>query len=176
MAALDSGGKNIPEYTSIVPSVAFSGIVIESYAFHHAHDEMNTYRDFRHNIRICLAGRAAEEVIFGVEGISSGAAGDLENASRHASNAFAFWGFAPQMEKNGRSGSNLGVVFGKPSLSEMKHVETLVRQFLEEEYEVVKTMLEQNRSLLDAVAERLVADPILGQDELSAIFSARQVV
>jgi cell division protease FtsH len=169
VAAIDSGGKNIPEYTSIIPSVSFQGIVIESYSFHFDHDEMNTYRDFCHDIRICLAGRAAEEVAFGVQGVSSGCKSDLDSASRSASKAFAYWGFAPQMDITGRSGSNLAAVFGSASDSEMQHVETLSRDFLEMEYEAVKNLLESNRDLLDKVTNRLLVNPILDQIELEFV-------
>jgi cell division protease FtsH len=175
VAALDSDGKNIPEYASIVPSVAFAGIVIESYAFHHAHDDLNTYRNFRHQIRIGLAGRAAEEVKFGIENVSSASSGDLESASRSAFKAFLYWGFVPQMETSDRTARNLGVVFGQPSDSEMSHAEALVREFMEQEYNVVKVMLEQNRSLLDAIATRLIKEPILDQDELGKLFSENAV-
>lgn len=169
VAVLDSDGMNVPEYASIIPSVSFKGIVVESYSFHCAHDDIHTYRDFRHNIRICLAGRAVEEIAFGIENITSGSSSDLENASRSSSSAFAYWGFMPQMEITGRSGANLAAVFDKASNSEMLHVETLAREFLEKEYEVVKAMLIQNRSLIDAVADRLLKEPILDQCELSAI-------
>ena len=171
VALLDSGGKNVPEYTSIVPSVAFNGIVVESYAFHHAHDGLNTYRNFRHNIRIALAARAAEEIAFGIENVSSASADDLENASRSAFKAFLYWGFVPQMDAGKRTARNLGVVFGQPSNSEMSHAEALVREFLEQEYEVVKIMLKQNSALLDSVATRLLSEQMLDQDELSAIYS-----
>lgn len=174
VAMLDSDGENIPEYTSILPSVAFTGIVVESYAFHHAQDELNTYRHFRHNIRICLAARAAEEIAFGIENVSSASSGDLENATRSAFKAFLYWGFVPQMEAGGRTARNLGVVFGPASPSEMSHGEGLVREFLEQEYEVVKCMLEKSRALLDAVATRLISDPVLDQQELMAIFSENQ--
>lgn len=166
----------MPEYASIVPSVSFKGVVVESYSFHCAHEGLNTYRDFRHNIRICLAGRAAEEVAFGIEGITSGSSSDLESASRSASKAFAYWGFGPQMEMTGRSGTNLAAVVGNASDSEMKHVEILVREFLEKEYDTVKGMIEQNRPLLDAIANRLMLDHILGQEELSTICSEFQAV
>ncbi len=176
VAVLDSGGKNVPDCTSIVPSAAFNGIVVESYTFHHAHDDLNTYRNFRHNIRICLAARAAEEIAFGIENVSSASSDDLENASRSAFKAFACWGFVPRMEAGDRAARNLGVVFGAPSNSEMHHLEVLVREFLEQEYEVVKVMLENNRTLLDAVANRLLSEQMLDQGELSAIFTENQAV
>lgn len=176
VAVVDSGGKNIPEYASIIPSALFKGVVVESYSFHYIRDDINTYRDFRQNIRVCLAGRVAEEIVFGIDGITSSSSSDLESASRSASKAFAYWGFSPQMEISGRSSTNLGAVFGTVSDSEMKHVETLVREFLDKEYEAVKAMLLDHRSLLDAVADRLIAEPILDQSELSELCAAHVVV
>jgi hypothetical protein len=175
VAVVDSDGKNIPEYTSILPSVFFRGVVVESYAFHCSRDDMNTYRDFRHNIRICLAGRAAEELMFGIEGITSGVSSDIEDATKNANRAFSYSGFAPQMEVSGRSGSNLAVLLGNASNCEVEYLNALVREFLEKEYEVVKSILEKNRSLLDVIAKRLMSNPILDQSELSAIYSEYQV-
>jgi len=166
VAAFDSDGKNIPEYASIVPSISYGGVTVESYMFHHTHDEMATYRDFRHNTRICLAGRAAEEVVFGIDGISSGASSDLEEVSRQTSKGFARWGFAPGMETSGKTATNLAVVIGTPTPSEYRFVEKLCRQFLEAEYAVVKQMLIDKISLLNMVTERLMEDKVLDQQEL----------
>lgn len=176
VAVVDSDGNNIPEYTSIIPSVSFRGIVVESYSFHYSKEGINTYKDFRHNIRICLAGRAAEELEFGIEGITTGASSDLEQATKCASSVFSNSGFVPQMEVSGRSGSNLAVLLGEASNCEVDYFNMLVRVCLEKEYEVVKSILEKNRSMMDAIAKRLMFNPILDQSELSAIYSEHQVI
>lgn len=175
VAMLDSDGRNIPEFTSIVPSVSFGGIVVESYEYHCAQDEYNFYWDFRHTIRIGLAGRVAEEIQFGGEYISSSSAADLERATRYSMTAFCDWGFAPQMNTPEQSSSNLAVVIGKASPSEMLHIETLVREFLAREYLVVRDMLLQQRTFLDTLADKLMATPMLDQGELSQLFNEAQV-
>lgn len=171
VSVLETGGKDVPDYTSIVPGASgFGGITVESYGFYYAKgDEQTTYQDFRQKVRIGLGGRAAEELLVGVENISNGATGDLEHATKSAWDAFAHWGFAPSMEQSGGSESNLAVVFGKPTDSEFAHFETLVREFLATEYRAVREMLAANRALLDGVAERLMWDPVVDQEELAEI-------
>lgn len=171
VAMLDSDGRNIPEFTSIVPSVSFGGIVVESCEYHCTQDEYNFYWDFRHTIRIGLAGRVAEEIQFGGEYISSSSAADLERATRYSMTAFCDWGFAPQMNTPEQSSSNLAVVIGKASPSEMLHIETLVREFLAREYLVVRDMLLQQRAFLDTLADKLMATPMLDQGELSKLYA-----
>lgn len=171
VSVLETGGKDVPDYTSIVPGASgFGGIMVESYSFYYAKgDDQKTYRDYRQQIRIGLAGRVAEELLVGAENVSNGAMGDLESATKSAWNAFARWGFAPSMEKPGGSESNLAVVYGKPTDSEYAHIERLSREFLATEYRVVRETLTANRALLDDVAERLMWDPVVDQDELAEI-------
>lgn len=171
ISVLETGGKDVPDYTSIVPGASgFGGITVESYGFYYAKgDDQTTYQDFRQKVRIGLGGRAAEELLVGVENISNGATGDLKRATKSAWDAFANWGFAPSMEQSGGSESNLAVVFGKPTDSEFAHFEALIRNFLATEYRVVREMLAANRALLDDVAERLMWDPVVDQDELTEI-------
>jgi cell division protease FtsH len=169
MAILDSHGKNMPEYCSIVPGTNFSGIVAESINYHQSLEDRTTYASFRHRIRIGLAGRAAEELAFGPENISNGSAGDLESAWKIAAKAFATWGFAPKMTSPESSASNLAVIVGKPSASEEAYLEGLTRQFLSDEYSIVLKQLAEQRPLLDAIADRLMWDPVVDQSDLLAL-------
>ena len=171
VAILDSGGCNIPDYCSIVPGADFRGVVAESVAYHYARKDRFTYLDLRHQTRISLAGRAAEEVVFGAEQVSGGASGDLENCYRHVSNAFYNLGFAPDMGAPGASASNLAIVIGTPSPSEFAHNEHLVRQFLATEYMQILNLLQTNRPLLDAITDRLMWDPIVDQEELKTLMA-----
>lgn len=172
VAIIDSQGKNIPEFSSIVASNTFKGVVVESMSYHYSHESQKTYRDFVHNIRICLGGRAGEQLMVGGGNVSTGASADLESATRHCHNVFAHKGFAPGMDDETKAGTNLAVVCGGPSDSECVHVEALTRVFLEKEYQVVLNMLTERRDMLDAIAERLLWDPIVDQNELSEIFAS----
>lgn len=169
MAILDSAGRNVPDYCSIVPGVGFKGVVAESVGYHQSLGDRTTYADFRHDIRICLAGRAAEELTFGPARISNGAQGDLENAWKRTHRAFARWGFAPQMESANATSANLAVIVGDPTHSESQYIEALVRQFMVDEYAVVLKYLADNQAFLNAIADRLLWDPIVDQAELTEI-------
>lgn len=131
-----------------------------------------TYADMRHKVRIGLAGRAAEELVFGPELVSHGSRDDLKRVTLSAASAFAFWGFAPSMEKERQSGSNLSLSGIDDDLfipSESAHTKALVREFLATEYGVVMEVLAVHRSLLDAIAERLLVDAVVDQEALEEL-------
>ena len=176
VAILDSGGRNIPEYATIVASKGFKGVVVESYAYFSTLDSQRTYRNLLHDTRIALAGRAGEQILVGSENVSYGASADLEGATRNAMDAFACYGFAPGMDDPLNAGSNLAVVYGEPSPSECEHVESLVRRFMADEYRNVLDLLTSHRPLLDAIAKRLMWDPVVDQSELAALCAEHQVV
>jgi cell division protease FtsH len=131
-----------------------------------------TYEDFRHKIRISLAGRAAEEIAFGFDGISSGSRADLEDCAQLSIKAFAFWGFAPSMNDIEASASNLAILLDDPSPSENLHYEMLTRKFLADEYKAAVKILNENRTLLDAITDRLLRDSVLEQSEIADLYAA----
>jgi len=169
VAILESGGRNIPECATIVPGRGFQGVVMESVSYLEAGKNEMTYAVFRQRVRISLAGRAAEELVFGPMETSAGASSDLENATRYSLDAFGVWGFSPDFEMTDGAGSNLAVVIGKWAGRDYDDVYPLVRRFLTQEYAAVKTMLSDNRPLLDAIADRLIWDPFVDQGELKEI-------
>jgi len=169
-AMLDSNGRDMPEYSSIIPCSDYKGVMVDSVNYAYTHDDLHSYDDFRHDIRILLGGRAAEELIFGPTGISTGSRTDLANSCRQATRVFARYGFAPAMDEEGASASNLAVILGDATPSEFQHLESLTRGFLATEYGIVLTMLRVNRSLLEAVTMRLKERTVLDQQEMEAIW------
>ncbi len=153
-AIIDSGGCNTPEFLSIIGTPESSGVSVDSYAYHSTMRESMTYASMRHRVRVSLAGRGAEELVFGPEAVGHGAQEDLRKATELAGQAFARLGFAPAMGEEGQSASNLAVVGDEPTASEIAHVETLVRKFLATEYQIVLDMLRANRPLLDQLRKR----------------------
>ncbi len=172
MAVLDSKGRNTPEYSTIIAHKDSKGMVIESLSYNFANGDLFTYADFRHKIRVSLAGRAAEEVALGFDWICNGSKSDLESCARLASKAFALWGFAPDMSTAEASASNLAAIVGNPTPSEYQHNEMLMHRFLTEEYKATVRALNENRPLLDAIADRLMRDSVLDQAELAELYAA----
>lgn len=172
MSILDSDGRNIPEFASILPKCGYYGVVVESVEFNYAYKRKRTYSEFRHSILTRLGGRAAEEVAYGAANISTGCSADLQSCYWLARRAFAEWGFAPGMEHaDADSSINLAVVVGDPTPSEYAHVETIVRDFLADQYRLVLTILKANRRLLEAIQLRLVKNTILDQQEITELYA-----
>ena len=175
-AILDSNGRDMPEYSSIIPNSNYTGLMVDSVSYAYAQSDLHSYEDFRHEIRVLLGGRAAEEVAFGPTGISTGSSTDLENCNRHANRVFGIYGFAPAMEEENASASNLAVIRGDPTNTEYQHVELLTRSFLAKEYSIVVAMLRENQPLLEVVSARLKEKKVLDQQEMAAIWNEFRVV
>ena len=178
VAICDSAGKNTPDYASVLPGAKHAGLVMDSLEYVSTLDDHVTYAAFQHKVRVFLAGRAAEEVVYGVTQISSGSRSDLEGATGLAADSFAKSGFAPDMSDESQSAVNLAVTlseaendlpFHPTSATSAGHVESLVRQFLATEYAAVRTLLVGSRPFLDAVTEALLAEEMVDQRRLREI-------
>jgi hypothetical protein len=167
---LESDGLNVPDYTSILPGASgFAGITFDSVGYYLQKGNEWTFDDYRKQIRVALAGRVAEEILSGPEKVSNGASSDLQNATFCCINMFAYYGFSPAMDEPNKAELNLSVVTEMMTSSQSEHVEKLTRDFLAQEYRVVREKLNTHRNVLDEIASRLMSDPIVDQDELSQI-------
>jgi ATP-dependent Zn protease len=129
-----------------------------------------TYKFLLLKTRIALAGRAAEELFFGGLNISSGANSDLSSATRMCFRLFAYSGFHSQMDGQAISASNLAVLNkGEVDPLQYERVSKDVRNFLEDQYLYVMNTLKEKRAFVDAVAQRLLWDPVVDQQEMKAL-------
>jgi len=169
IAVIESQGRNVPDYCSIVPARDFAGIVMQSLSYIDGLEEF-TFEYLLLRTRIALAGRAAEEIYFGPSGISSGANSDLSNATRISFQMFAHSGFHPLMEKGEGTAANLAVI-GRGEVDELQNdrIYREVRQFLATQYEHVVATLNKHRDFVNAVADRLMWDPVIDQQEMTQI-------
>lgn len=72
--------NKIPHKVTIMPRGNSLGVNV----FLPKDDTSRTRKELREHIDICMGGRAAEELILGEEGVTSGCVSDLEDASRVA--------------------------------------------------------------------------------------------
>jgi cell division protease FtsH len=170
IAVIASGGSNVPDYASIVPAKDFEGIVRESLAYHDAQDDF-TFENLLLRVRTLLAGRAAEELGFGPRQVSSGANSDLAAATRLSYRHFAHSGFHSGMESGENSAAFLAVLprGDKADPLQAGRVHREVRTFLANQYDYAMRTLTENRLFVDAVAERLLWDPVIDQGEMTEI-------
>ena len=169
-AVIASGGLNVPDYSSIVPAKDFMGIVMESLAFYDRLEEF-TFDNMLLKTRILLAGRAAEDYFYGPTQISSGADSDLDIATRMCFQLFAYSGFHPDMMNGEGSSLNLAVQLRGREIvdAEYSRLNSKVREFLGGQYEYVKHLISKYESFYEAVADRLMWDPVVDQVEMSEL-------
>ena len=119
-----------------------------------------------------LGGRAAEEIVF--QSVTTGAANDIEQATRLAramvtqygmSDKFGLMGLATQQDQylTGRTVMNCGDATAA-------EVDNEVMRILKEAYEEAKRLLNENREVMDEIAEFLIEKETITGKEFMQIF------
>jgi hypothetical protein len=170
----NSGGVYIPEYCSVQTLSDSNGVVMPSATQITKMNDDPGIGEMLHSIRVNLAGRAAEQVVFGVMDISvKGSRSDLINATSLAYSMFSKWGISPSFFEYQKVGSNLAVAKTDQELGSSARTDAIVRKFLEEQYKVVLSQIEESRHLLDVLTSRLISQSVLVKEDIEAIFSQR---
>jgi ATP-dependent Zn protease len=126
---------------------------------------------------VCLAGRAAEELVYGSLDVSAGAASDLEKATVIARNMIKSFGFSEKIglvsvsrlqQDSLRDGSSLG-----------QNIENLVNEeissFISESYHRTKELLSTYRIELDAIAAGLIEFETLSGAEIVDVMNGKSI-
>jgi len=111
---------------------------------------------------VAMAGRAAEEVVFGEENVTGGAASDIHEATRIAREMVARYGLGDSLTS--RAADAFGV-----SEKTRRDVDCEAERIVQDCYARAKRMMVDERAVLDALAEALLARETLDGDELRAI-------
>ncbi|EDW02086.1 ATP-dependent zinc metalloprotease YME1L isoform X2 [Drosophila grimshawi] len=121
-----------------------------------------------------MGGRAAEEIIFGAEKITSGASSDLKQATSIATHMVKDWGMSEKVglrtiesPKGLGSGESLG-----PNTIEA--VDAEIKRILSDSYERAKAILKKHTKEHKALAEALLKYETLDADDIKAILNDNQ--
>jgi cell division protease FtsH len=138
-----------------------------------------TREELEAKMTVLLAGRTAEEVIFGH--LSTGAADDLSKATDIARSMVARYGMWPELGPLTYEAEPSGFLAGFPQpphrlYSEQtgREIDVAVRELLEAAHVRARRILEDNRALLEAAAKQLLAQETLADPELQVLL--RRVV
>jgi len=156
-------GQSVPR-VSIIPTTKGA----EGYALI-ASEEKNyqTKKELLDAIAIGLAGRAAEELVFGENNVTNGAGQDLKNTTR----------IAMQMVKQYGMSSRVGLI----SLDELvdfqnpDFVITEVQNIIKEVYDKTVNMLKANKQALDEIAGLLIKKETIGEKEINKILAKNKI-
>jgi len=131
-------------------------------------------RELLDEMTVILAGRAAEEVVFGE--VTTGAQNDLERVTDLARRMVCEFGMSERLGPV-TLGRKAGPIFlGRDIVEDRNYSETVaseidkeVRRIVEECYERAKRLLQENRHLLDAIANRLLEKETIDGEELDRL-------
>ncbi|XP_054808991.1 ATP-dependent zinc metalloprotease FTSH 6, chloroplastic [Prosopis cineraria] len=125
-----------------------------------------------------LAGRAAEEVIFGESEVTTGAAGDLQQVTQIARRMVTTYGMSEigpwaLTDPAVRSGDVVLRMMARNSMSEKlaEDIDGCVKQIIETAYEIAKDHIRKNREAIDELVDVLMEKETLAGDEFRAILS-----
>jgi cell division protease FtsH len=111
-------------------------------------------------LAVALGGRVAEEIIFGKEGITTGASNDLQQVRNIARRMVAQWGFANEamgeapVAWESQNGNN-ALSARAASLETEEEIDAQVRLLVKCAYDTTMNTLTANRVFLDAMTDRL---------------------
>jgi cell division protease FtsH len=117
-------------------------------------------------LRCLMAGRIAEEIALG--SITSGASGDIQEATRTARQMVVEWGMSPLgFMALSRSEGEESIASPQTFHEAERHVKTL----LDDNYRITTETLRENRAPLDAIAHELVERETISGDDVRSIVS-----
>ena len=123
-----------------------------------------------------LGGRVAEEIVYGIDNISTGASSDIEKATSVAKKMVSQWGMSEKMGTLSYGKSQEHVFMGRDfgttrDFSEefAADIDREVKGIIDKQYAEAKQVLSENRDLLDAIARELLEKETLENEEVTEI-------
>ena len=136
--------------------------------------QITTYEQMFDEITSLVAGRAAEEIVFGQ--ISTGALNDLERATKMAFSLVAYYGMSPKIgnisyyDSTGQSEWN----FTKPFSEQTNQaIDEEVKRMVDEAYQRAKEILLASRDKLDQLAKVLFEREVIFREDVEKIYGPR---
>lgn len=125
-------------------------------------------------IAMMLGGRAAEEIV--IKDISTGASNDIQRATQLARRMVTEWGMSDSIG-NMYLGSSEEVFLGRDYQAHTMYSEEVaakideeVKQIIDGQYQVALKILQDNRSIMDAMVKALYEKETIYEDEIDALF------
>jgi cell division protease FtsH len=134
-------------------------------------------KDLLDEMTIMLAGRAAEELVFGE--VTTGSQNDLERVTDMARRMVWEFGMSERLGPV-TLGRKAGPIFlGRDIVEDRNYSEAIaseidreVRRIVEECYQRAKKLLQENQHLLDAIANRLLERETIDGEELDELLGS----
>ena len=133
---------------------------------------------FLDELSVLYGGRAAEEIFFGKENVTTGASNDIERATRIARNMVMRYGMFDDIGRENFaweyiSGNYTGAEGDRPLISEetQKRIDTRVREVLDRAYQVAINTINTHKDLHIKISEDLLIKEEITREEFETYFT-----
>ena len=171
VAALEKHSQPVSKIT-IVPHT--SGALGYTMQMPEEEKFLSTADELRTELRTLVGGRAAEQVVFGIQ--TTGAANDIQRATSLARNMVTQYGMSEKFGLMSTASVQNQYLDGQAYMdcaqSTAAEVDEEVKKILETAYSDAKRILTENRALLDEISEFLLVKETITGDELMAYVNA----
>jgi cell division protease FtsH len=139
-----------------------------------------SYEQMTSRLAILMGGRVAEELVFGRDKVTSGAASDIEQATKLARAMVTRWGFSDELGTVAY-GENQEEIFLGHSVSRQQNVseataqtiDAEVKRLVEAGYAEARGILIQKREDLEVLARALLEYETLSGDEITNVLDGK---
>ncbi len=133
-----------------------------------------TKQDLLDFMVFAYGGRAAEEIVFGKENISTGASNDIQRATAYAKAIVTRFGMVEEFGPILLDGTQEGDMFERKYYSEQtgKEIDDVVRKIIKTQYQKTLDILIKHRNKLEAVTKVILEKETIMGDEFEKIMSA----
>ncbi|MGC0372208.1 MAG: hypothetical protein DGJ47_000916 [Rickettsiaceae bacterium] len=139
-----------------------------------------TLEQMKSHIAVGMAGRVAEELIFGSEKVTSGASSDIKAVTNMATSMVTEWGLSKEIGPifhgaggEDRYAGNQGEKFRSEKLSEK--IDSEIKRLVEEGYELAKKILTDNIDQLHTLAKALIEYETLSGKQIKNLLSGKDM-
>ena len=171
IAALEKHAQPVSKIT-IVPHT--SGALGYTMQMPEEEKFLNTAEELRGELRTLVGGRAAEQVVFGVQ--TTGASNDLQRATALARNMISQYGMGKKLGLMTTASVEHQYLDGQAYMdcaqSTASIVDQEVKELLEQSYAQAVQLLTEHRGLLDEIAEFLLMKETITGEELMSFVNA----
>ncbi|KAJ3097857.1 hypothetical protein HDU96_000236 [Phlyctochytrium bullatum] len=168
LVALYTPGADKLHKVTVIPRGAALGVTVQ---LPEGDKTTHTKRELNAMIDVCLGGRAAEEIIFGSEEITTGASSDLEKASALAREMVTTYGMS---ERVGLISIRSDEMEGLSSNTKVL-IDNEIKLLLENGYTRATSLLKNHKEELHRLAQALVEYETLTLDEVKVVIKGGQL-
>lgn len=136
----------------------------------------------QNQMAVALGGRIAEEIVYGDEEVTTGASNDLQQVARVARQMVTRFGMSERLGQVALGRQQGNMFLGRDIMSERDFseetaaaVDDEVRNLVEQAYRRAKTVLVENRTVLDQLAQMLIDRETVDAEELQELLMVSDV-